>query len=104
VRAWRARHPGYSRKGPRGGPALQDVLSAQAIESTGKSGDSASPPLQDLLSAQHAVLIGLIAHIAGSPLQDDIAVAAGRLLRLGTDILTTSGVRAPDAWPAIFGS
>jgi hypothetical protein len=104
VRAWRAGHPGYSRKGPRCGAALQDVLLAQTIESTDKRGDSARPPLQEVLSAQPAVLMGLIAHIVGSPLQDDIAVAAGRLLRLGTDILTISGVPAPLAWPAIAGS
>jgi hypothetical protein len=91
VRAWRSQHPGYWRLGPCSGAPLQDVLTEQAIESTSKKGVSARPPLQEVLSAQPAVLIGLIAHIAGTPLQDEITVAAGRLLRLGNEILATSG-------------
>lgn len=104
VRAWRCQHPGYWRKRPRSGAPLQDVLTEQVIESTSKEGDSAGPPLQDVLSAQPAVLIGLIAHIAGGELQDDIAVAAGRLLRLGNDILAASGSQALVASRAISGS
>lgn len=104
VRAWRARHPGYSRKRPQCERALQDVLPAQPVESIGKSGDSAGSPLQDVLSAQDIVLVGLIAHIAGSPLQDDIVLAAGRLLRLGADILAASAAPAPVAGGAISGS
>lgn len=104
VRAWRSQHPGYWRKRPRSGAPLQDVLTEQVIESTSKEGDSAGPPLQDVLSAQPAVLIGLIAHIAGVELQDDIAVAAGRLLRLGNDILAASGSQALVASRAISGS
>lgn len=88
VKAWRSRHPGYGRKGRRKSPALQDVSIAQPVASTDKTADSACPPLQEVLSPQDAVLIGLIAHIVGTPLQDDIARAAGRLLRLGQDILS----------------
>jgi hypothetical protein len=104
VRAWRSQHPGYWRKGSHSGAPLQDVLAAQTIESTGKKGDSARPPLQEVLSAQPAVLIGLIAHIAGGPLQDDITVTAGRLLRLGNDILAASGSQALVTSPATSGS
>lgn len=87
VKAWRSRHPGYGRKGRRKSSALQDVSAAQPVAPTGKTDDFAGPPLQEVLSPQDAVLIGLIAHIVGTPLQDDIARAAGRLLRLGQDIL-----------------
>src|ERR1022692_3489491 len=76
VQAWRARHPGYWRKG-RG----------------------ASAALQDVLLAQPAVLIGLIAHLVGTPLQDDIVRTTDRLLRLGQDILATSAARAATPGP-----
>ena len=93
VRTWRSRHPRYWRQGQHAGSALQDVSMAQPVGSAGKTGDVASAPLQELLSAQPAVLIGLIAHLAGTPLQDDIVRTAGRLLRLGQDILAASAAR-----------
>ena len=94
VQAWRARHPGYWRRGRGVSPALQDLSMAQVVDTAGKTAASASPPLQDVLIAQPAVLIGLIAHIVGTPLQDDIARATDRLLRLGQDILAISTARA----------
>jgi len=94
VQAWRARHPGYWRKGGDAGPALQDVSMAQPIDSTAEAVIAVRSPLQDVLSAQPAVLIGLIAHLVGSPLQDDIVRTTDRLLRLGQDILATSAARA----------
>jgi len=54
VQAWRARHPGYWRKGRQAGSALQDVSKAQAIGSTDKTDEIVGLPLQDLLSAQPA--------------------------------------------------
>jgi hypothetical protein len=104
VRAWRCQNPGYWRKPPRSASPLQDALTEQGIESTDKKGDSTRPPLQEVLSAQPAVLIGLIAHIAGTPLQEDITVAAGRLLRLGNEILATSDSQVPVASRATSGS
>ena len=95
VQAWRARHPGYWRKGRRAGPALQDVSTAQPIGSGVETAIAARSPLQDFLTAQPAVLIGLIAHIVGTPLQDDIVRTTDRLLRLGQDILATSGRQRP---------
>ena len=59
VQAWRSRHPGYWRKERPADPALQDVLTAQHIDSIKGTGEAARPPLQDVLSAQPAVLIGL---------------------------------------------
>ncbi len=87
VQAWRSRHPGYWRKGRPADPALQDASTAQPLGSADKADDIVRPPLQDVLSAQPAVLIGLIAHLTGTPLQDDVVRTAGRLLRLGQDIL-----------------
>src|SRR5262252_784005 len=87
VQAWRSRHPGYWRRGRCVGPALQDLSSAQPVDSTIKIPKSACSPLQDLLTAQPVVLIGLIAHLIGTPLQDEILGATDRLLRLGQDIL-----------------
>jgi hypothetical protein len=99
VQAWRSRHPGYWRKGRRADPALQDALTAQPLGSADKTDDIARPPLQEVLSAQPAVLIGLIAHLVGTPLQDDIVRTAGRLLRLGQDILATSAAGAASPVP-----
>jgi len=99
VQTWCSRHPGYWRQGQHGGSALQDVSMAQPVRSADKTDDVAGGPLQELLSAQPAVLIGLIAHLVGTPLQDDIVRTAGRLLRLGQDILATSAARtALPAW------
>jgi hypothetical protein len=93
VQGWRSRHPGYWRKGRRGGIALQDVSTAQPIGPPIETANLVRSPLQDVLLAQPAVLIGLIAHLVGTPLQDDIVRTAGRLLRLGNDILATSAAR-----------
>jgi hypothetical protein len=93
VQAWRLRHPGYWRQGQHASSALQDVSRPQPIGSADKTDGAAAAPLQELWSAQPAVLIGLIAHLMGTPLQDDIVRTAGRLLRLGQDILATSAAR-----------
>jgi hypothetical protein len=90
VQDWRARNPGYARKGQNRPTALQDVLTAQRIDPAIKTARFVRAPLQEIISAQPAVLIGLIAHLVGTPLQDDIARAADRLLRLGRDILALS--------------
>jgi hypothetical protein len=103
VKAWRARHPGYWRKGRRTRPALQEVSTVQPVDPAAESGDFERSPLQDVISAQPAVLIGLIAHIVGTPLQDDIVRATGRLLRLGQDILSSSAARAATPPPGTGG-
>ena len=91
VKAWRSRHPGYWRKRRRIQVALQDLLLEQPIDFTSRKADFAHPALQEIILAQPAVLIGLIAHIAGTPLQEEIARTTGHLLRLGQDILASSG-------------
>jgi len=74
VRAWRAEHPGYWRRGEaQTRPALQEVLSTQDIEKDKESAALARTALQDLFSAQPVVLIGLIANLTGSALQEAIA-------------------------------
>ena len=93
VKAWRSRNPGYWRKRPPTGVALQDLSLAQPIDSTNRKANFARPALQEIILAQPAVLIGLIAHIAGTPLQEEIARTTGRLLRLGQDILASSAAR-----------
>ena len=87
VRAWRADHPGYWRRGSEGAGALQADSPTQATEQPMKSADLAGFPLQDLLCAQPAVLIGLIANLTGSALQEDIARTAWRFQQLGQDII-----------------
>jgi hypothetical protein len=88
VRAWRAEHPGYWRRGEaQTSPALQDVLSAQSVEMDTESAVLARTALQELFSAQPVVLIGLIANLTGSALQEDIAHSARRFQQLGQDIL-----------------
>lgn len=88
VQAWRAAHPGYSRRTASPvGAALQEDSLAQTIEVNGKSGDLAAVALQDLLSAQPLVLIGLIAHLTNTALQEDIAQTGRRLQQLGQDIV-----------------
>ena len=94
VQAWRSRHPGYWRRARRVGTALQDLSTAQPVDSSIRTAAAAGSPLQEVLVAQPAVLIGLIAHIVGTPLQDDIVRTTDRLLRLGRDILATSAARA----------
>jgi hypothetical protein len=88
VRAWRAEHPGYWRRGEaQTSPALQEVYAGQAIEVAEESGDLAPSALQELFRAQPIVLIGLIANLTGSALQEDIARSARRFQQLGQDIL-----------------
>ena len=91
VQAWRKAHPGYWRRSPpRGSDSplpLQDPLITQAVDNQQESGQFAEPALQDLLSAQAIVLLGLIAQFSDSTLQDDIARMGHHLLRLGHDVL-----------------
>ena len=97
VQAWRRAHPGYWRRSPPGGSPedapLQDPLAAQGIDNKAESDDFVDPALQDLLSSQAIVLLGLIAQFSDSTLQDDIARVGLNLLRLGQDVLRGSGPR-----------
>ena len=91
VQAWRAAHPGYSKRTASPvNAALQEGSLAQAIEVKGKSGDLTAAALQDLLSAQPLVLIGLIAHLTNTALQEDIAQTGRRLQQLGQDIVSSN--------------
>jgi len=122
VQEWRKAHPGYSRKKT---GTLQDRLSGQDFENTKikpsfvQIDPSFAGALQDVLASQPTVLIGLISHLTGSALQDDIASAARRLQKLGSDILNgpiqnTGGIydqkashlppaHAPDTQPVQLG-
>ena len=91
VQAWRAAHPGYSRRpagavAPQGIPSEsspttlieteQERLPAETAIAPQISCNVPAAPLQDLLNAQPIVLVGLIAHIWGSALQDATPHAA----------------------------
>lgn len=90
VRAWRAEHPGYWR---RGALALQEHSLTQAAELNEKTTSLVASPLQELSRAQPLVLMGLIAQLTGAALQEDIAQAARRLQHLAQDILNAAAER-----------
>ncbi|MBK7423458.1 MAG: hypothetical protein IPJ48_10360 [Propionivibrio sp.] len=91
VRAWRAAHPGYSRRKPGSSdvsvqddlpfepspsrPTLVEVMASAKISCIASEA-TARPPLQDFLNAQPIVLVGLIAHIWGSALQEAMPYSA----------------------------
>ena len=87
VRRWRAAHPGYWRRGAQLPLPLQEVIAAQATESTKETGFLVETPLQELSSGQPLVLMGLIAHLTGAALQEDIARTTRGLRQLAEDIL-----------------
>lgn len=92
VRAWRAAHPGYSRR-----RAPVSAVPTSVAETPPGAPEqiscNAAPGslLQDVLHAQPIVLVGLIAHLFGSPLQEDIASTVVRLVQLGQDICGGEG-------------
>lgn len=94
-------HPEYrARQKAKRQAALQDICSAQVLESTQENDISTVPPaspakaaLQDICTAQPHVFIGLIAHFFDAALQDEIANIYHLLQKLGEDI--TNG-RSPD--------
>lgn len=97
VREWRARNPGYWR---RGGTlkslALQDVLAVENYHQTTVINEERQQfTLQDVLGAgkdtQPLLIIGLIARITGTTLQDDIEKTSRTLINLGHDIVGTGG-------------
>ena len=87
VQQWRVQHPGYWRKSPLAGRALQDHSLPQVVDKSRESGLLVSAALQEVLSAQPFVLIGLIAHLTDATLQDDIVFQAHRLHQLARDVL-----------------
>ena len=119
VKAWRAAHPGYSRKRSKASLALQDRLPAQPIdlieeitirgempaaalqdplpaqavdpiEQTAICGEMPAAALQDVLIPLRPILAGLIAHLFELTLQDDIDQTTRRLAQLGHDIRNRS--------------
>jgi len=91
VQAWRAVHPGYSRRPGGAVPAKASVpeTSPRTITESGHASlpvvaaigpqiscNAPPAPLQALLNAQPIVLVGLIAHIWGSVLQEATPHAA----------------------------
>ena len=64
VQAWRARHPGYWRKGRAAGAALQDVSMAQPIGCTVETAIAARSPLQDVSDGGGTLCFGSGLHPA----------------------------------------
>lgn len=88
VRAWRERHPGYSRRRRRAtSVALQDRSPAQESEAKPEAPPDDPVALQDRLIAQSPLLVGLISHLVGSALQDDIAAMTRRLHSRGRAVM-----------------
>ena len=104
VQAWRATHPGYWRHSGLVQAALQEDLSAQAVENEDQSAVLTAYALQDLLSNQAVVLTGLIAHLTGTVLQEEIAQTTRRLVGLGRDILNPEGGRRVHQTPIMPGT
>jgi hypothetical protein len=90
VQKWRENTPEYWKRTKRS-IALQDLLTAQAIENKENNSQINAQPqthaLQDLLMAQSPVIIGLIYNLTGSALQDDIANTLLRMQQFGQEIL-----------------
>lgn len=88
VKEWRARHPGYWRRGKAsGGDALQEDCSKQVIEPQSVAPKRPLDALQDLCLLHPAVIVGLISTMTGSALQEDIARSARYFFARGHDIL-----------------
>jgi len=66
---------------------LQDVLSAQTLDTSSLEGDIKKMPLQEVLNAQSPVIVGLTASLTGTALQDVIAKTIWQLTLLGKEIL-----------------
>ncbi len=90
VKEWRARHPGYWRRGnSTGKDALQEACSKQAPEPQLVAQKRPLDALQDLCLLHPAVIVGLISTMTGSALQEDIARSARCFFARGHDILGT---------------
>ena len=95
VREWRARHPGYWKRGRKPAVALQDDCSAapptQTTDPKPVAAKISAPPLQDVcprhFHTQDPLIVGLISHLIDSPLQDHIEATTRRLVILGQGIL-----------------
>ncbi len=87
VRAWREKHPGYSKKGRKPAGTLQDDCPSQPIDPQEDASDLNLDALQDDCLSQLPLLVGLIASLTGSALQDDIAVSIRRMHSCGQRVL-----------------
>jgi hypothetical protein len=90
VRAWRAAHPEYWKRGRKQTSALPDVLIAQVDEEEDKTKQDDGIALPDIWQMQTPLLVGLIAQITGVALPEDIAVVANRFVAHGQALLGRS--------------
>jgi hypothetical protein len=87
VRAWRAAHPGYSKRPRKTTDALPDILITQNGVDQGQAKQDSYDALPDFWTAQDPLLVGLIAHFTGVALPEDMAVVANRLVARGQALL-----------------
>jgi hypothetical protein len=87
VRAWRAAHPGYWKRGRKQTSALPEVLITQVAAEQSKANQDACLALPDIWQAQTPLLVGLIAQLTGIALPEDIAVVANRFVARGQALL-----------------
>jgi len=87
TQAWRRAHPGYWRRGPKAGNALQDGCASQVSADHSDKDGFSSIALQDDFLMQPSLVVGLIAQLTGSALQDDIATSIRHMHARGQIIL-----------------
>jgi len=87
VRAWRQKHPGYSKKGRKPDSALQDDFPSQPVDPQGDNPDLNLDALQDDCLSQLTLMVGLIARLTDSALQDDIAGSIRKMHSCGQRVL-----------------
>jgi len=93
VREWRAKHPGYWKRGKRKkAVALQNAMkpTETAQEESDKPGSAencATKRIPALLAEQSPVVVGLIAQLTGTTLQNAIGAMAARLFETGRAVL-----------------
>lgn len=87
VRAWRQKHPGYSKRCPKSECALQDDCPSQSPEFKGDKSNLNLDTLQDDCFSQLPLVIGLIANLTGFALQDDIVCSIRKMHSCGQRVL-----------------
>jgi hypothetical protein len=97
VQEWRAKHPGYSKRGKRKqkagrGVALQNAMKATQVTDDkmakcGSTPDSVTKRVPTELKTQDPVLVGLIAQLTGDTLQNAIHETTARLYEKGQAVM-----------------
>jgi len=87
VRQWRAKHPGYWKRGTKPENALPKIRDVQVTEDQVDTTILATDALPKMIMSEPALAVGLIASLTGSALPKDIEETSRRFVTLGQDIL-----------------